>query len=426
MKHKSEYTPLTAAPSKTVSRLPLLGALMVSATLALTPSAWAAKGTSGHSGGSGHDSGHDSGHSDGSSHSGGAKKKGQGGHAGSNKGGGQGGQQAGGQHHGKGGKNLEDIFKDVAGSDAGDDSDAPDWAGRPGGKSGMGGGKPADASAKKGDLYGDMWVIARDANGVPILKDGFVQPLDSQGNLIELDDEGHPVDETLTMEVELGRLNVGRAPSKVLDRRAEEVISLLNEATAVTTDPAGRLVITNADNESKTIDSPLENLALYVALMTTGTIPGVTDLPGDSFDHLVDGERTTADMVSAASLLAGASDKTSPLTVDEIAYVNVFVDINTEKTGSVTYSVADYSAFAYDRSDTYGDVKTTVLVQQGDGNWLSTEVNVYEAVFGGADYSSSGTISTFTQAADDARAIVNFIHEYEVPVTSLETSAVTQ
>lgn len=416
MKQTPDSPSRSAIPSEGAVHAPLWIALMLVATLTLVTSARGAHESSGHSE-------HDSGHTAGSSHAGGNKKQGKGGHAGSNEGGGRVGQQVGGQHRGKGGKRLEDIFNDVAGRDKGDDSDAPGWASQPGGRSGVGGDKRADANAKKGDLYGDMWVIARDTNGVPILKDGFVQPLDSQGNLIELDDEGHPVDETLTIEVELGRLNVGRAPSKVLERRAEEVITLFKEATAVATDPAGRLVITNADNGSKTIDSPLENLALYVALMTTGTIPGVTDLPGTDFDHLVDGEQTTADLVSATSLLAGAADKTSPLTPDEIAYVNAFVDINTEKTGSVTYSVVDYSAFAYDRSETYGDVTTTVLVQQETGNWRPTEVNVYEAVFGEVDYSITGSISAFTQAADDARAIVNFVHEYEVPVTSLETSA---
>lgn len=343
---------------------------------------------------------------------GGSGKQAKGG-AGGAGGHGQGGAGQGGA--GKG-KSLHGIFRDLTGSDDGDDSDAPDWAGQKGGKSGMGGGKPASAGAKKGDLFGDLWVILRDANGVPILSpEGFTQPLDANGNLIPLDEEGHPVDETLTVEVELGRLNVGRAPSKVLDRRADEVIALLNAATAVSLDAAGRLVLT-VDGEEKTIDSPLENLAIYTALMTTGTIPGVTDLPGDAYDFLVDGVLTAKDVQASAAFLAGASDKTGVLTTDEIAYINTFLDINVEKSGSVSYSVVDYSGVSYDRSDSFGSVTTTVLVQQPDGSWVAQDVNVYDVVFGGVDYTGSGSLDAYTQAADDAREVIEFIHEYEVPM----------
>lgn len=333
--------------------------------------------------------------------------------------GGQGAQGAGGRSgmdgdaHGQGRRGLEDIFRDVTGS--GEDSEG----GRP---DGAGGGRPATAGSKRGDDFGDLWIILRDDNGVPILTaDGYVQPLDAEGNPIPLDDEGHPVDESLTQEVELGRLNVGRAPTKVLDRRAEEVITLLNSATAITTDAAGRLVLT-VDGEDKTIDSPLENLAIYVALMTNGTIPGVSDLPGTDFDFLVDGTFTAADLAASDTFLAAATDKTGVFTNDEIAYINAFLDINVTKTGSVSYSEIDYSGFSYDRSDTFGDVTVNVLVQQSDGVWVVETVNVYDAVFGGEDVSVSGTLSAYTQSADDARAVINYIHEYEVPVDDISES----
>jgi len=244
--------------------------------------------------------------------------------------------------------------------------------------------------------------------------EGFVQPVDAEGNPIPLDEEGAPIDPSLAIEVELGRLNVGRAPSSVLDRRAQEVITMLNDATEVTLDAAGRLVLT-VDGVAKTIDSPLENLAIYVALMTTGTIPGVDDLPGTEFDHLVDGVFTAADMLSAASFLAAGSDKAGELTTDEVAYINAFLDINIVKIGDVTFSDIDYSSFNYDRSDVYGDITVTVLLQQPDGSWVPTEVNVYEAVFGSADFSGSGSLSAFAQAAEDARAIIEYIHEYALP-----------
>ncbi|AMO72382.1 hypothetical protein [Sphingorhabdus sp. M41] len=315
---------------------------------------------------------------------------------------------------------LEDIFRDVTASsdDGEEDSDKPAWAGGGGGKNDRGE-KPSTAGSARGDLYGDMYVILRDDNGVPILsEDGFVQPIDADGNPLPLDEEGAPIDPSLATEVELGRLNVGRAPTQVLDRRAEEVITLLNTATDVSLDAAGRLVLT-VDGVAKTIDSPLENLAIYVALMTTGTIPGVEDLPGTEFDHLVDGVLTMEDLVSAAAFAAGATDKTGSFSVDEVAYLNAFLGINIEKTGDVAYSVFDFSEFSYDRSDMYEDITVEVLIKQPDGTYAPTVINVYEVIFNNEDYSGSGSISVFSQAADDARAIINFIHEYEVPADSV-------
>jgi hypothetical protein len=313
--------------------------------------------------------------------------------------------------------NMDDIFRDIAGDDDGDDSDRPDWAGGGGGPNDRGG-RPSTAGSTRGDLFGDLYVILRDENGIPILTpEGWVQPIDADGNPIPLDEEGAPVDPSLAIEVELGRLNVGRAPNSVLDRRAQEVVTLLNDATEVSLDAAGRLVLT-VDGVARTIDSPLENLAIYVALMTTGTIPGVEDLPGTEFDHLVDGVFTLADLVSATSFLAAASDKTGELVTDEVAYINAFLGINTESQGSVTYSVMDFSEFSYDRSDAYENITVEVLVQQPDGSWEPTVVNVYEAVFGSVDFSDAGTLTAFAQAADDARAVVEFIHEYEVPIST--------
>lgn len=272
------------------------------------------------------------------------------------------------------------------------------------------------AGAKKGDLFGDLWVILRDEDGNPILsEDGFVQPLGPDGEPVELDEEGHPVDESLVQEVELGRLNVGRAPSSVLDRRAQEVITLLNSATEVSTDPAGRLVLT-VDGEDRTIDSPLENLAIYVALMTTGAIPGVSDLPGTEYDFLVDGEKTTADMMAAASFLAAATDKTGEFSTDEIAYINTFLGIEMVSEGDVTWSSIDYGDITYDRESVYDGVTAEVLVDQGDGTYAVETIDVYDVIFAGTNASDTdGGIDAFTLMADDARTVINFIHEYEPP-----------
>jgi hypothetical protein len=311
---------------------------------------------------------------------------------------------------------MHGLFRDLTGSSSEEsDSDAPDYAGEKGGKSDVGGGKPSGADAKKGDLFGDMYVILRDDQGIPILSDaGFVQPVDADGNPIALDAEGAPVDPTLATEVALGRLNVGLAPTKVLDRRADEVIALLNEATAISTDAAGRLVLT-VDGVAKTIDSPLENLALYVALVTTGSIPGIDPTSGD-YAFLTDGAITAADLTASAAFLAAASDKSGELTIDEVAYLDAFLGINLDGSGDVTWSVVDYTSFSYDRSDAFDGVTASVLVLQPDGiTYVVTDVEVYDAVFGNEDYTGSGTIEAFAQAADDARSVVNYIHEYAIP-----------
>jgi hypothetical protein len=317
-----------------------------------------------------------------------------------------------GETAGQGRKSMDDIFRDI-GTAAEEDSDRPPWAGGGGGPNDRGG-KPAGAGSKRGDLFGDMYVILRDDNGVPILSAaGFVQPIDADGNLIPLDAEGAPIDPTLAIEVELSRLNVGRSPTSVLDRRASEVVTLLNSATAISLDAAGRLVVTTADG-TKTIDAPLENLALYVALMTTGTIPGVTDLPGTELDYLVDGTFTSQDLIAATGLFAAAADKYTSLSADAVAYMNAILGINTVTTGDVTYSSMDYSSFTYDRSDAYDGEMITILVKQPDGTYVPTSVDIYDAVFNSLDYTETG-FDAFATAVDDARTVIAFIHDNEAP-----------
>lgn len=99
----------------------------------------------------------------------------------------------------------------------------------------------------------------------------------------------------LVDEVHFGRLNLSRAPEAVLQAAFDEAITAINNATAISRDAAGRLVLTTniyeefetsngtscgyelLETVTKTIDSPLENLALYVKLMQDGHL--VT--PGD-------------------------------------------------------------------------------------------------------------------------------------------------
>ncbi len=298
---------------------------------------------------------------------------------------------------GKGsGKGRKDVLTKGIG-EADEDSDRPVWAGVKGGKAGAGG-KPAGGGTKKGDLYGDLWVVLRDANGVPILSSaGFVQPIDVNGNLIPLDAEGAPLDPTLTQEVEFSRLSVSRAPSKVLTHSLDEAISKITAGTTITLDAAGRIVI-----DGSTIDSPLENLALYKAIMTS-TLPAAVaaKLPADTF---------------AASLLAAAADKTSTINTDVLVYLNNFVGINTVVDGKVT----DYYKFTtdYDRYTTYKDVYVQVLVPQDDGvTYILQNVNVYDTLFSSSNWidptPSSAGADDFAAAANDALRVIQFVHDNE-------------
>ena len=295
------------------------------------------------------------------------------------------------------------------------DSDRPAWAGTKGGKSGAGG-KPAGAGTTKGDTFGDLYVILRDANGVPILNAaGFVQPIDANGNLIPLDAEGAPVDESLLVAVELGRLSVGKSPSKVLDRQYTEAIASLNAATSVTTDDAGRLVVTNPDGTVATIDSPLANLALYKALLSQGSLPGLTatDAVLGALTYLKDGQLTVADYKEAASLLAAASDKTIKVSVDSVVDMNTILGVTGTVTGADGKTYVDFTNYTYDRAATYPGT-VTILVKNADGTYSKQDVTIMEAVFNNTAYDGTGA-TAFATATDDARAVILFVHDNPLP-----------
>lgn len=336
--------------------------------------------------------------------SGGSGHKGQGGK-------GYGGGDAGHKGTGakKGGHSAEDILRE---DDEGDDSDRPEWAGTQG-KDGKPGRPNPNPGISKGGLYGDMYILLRDENGVPILSDaGYVQPIDSDGNAIPLDEDGHPLDPDAAIEVELERLNVGRAPKGVLSARLAEAVKVINDATAISLDPSGRIVIT-VDGEEKTIDSPLENLAIYVQLMNEGTLG--LDLDNSVLGDLAflnDGALTGEDVTAASSFFAAAGGKYTEINIDTVAYMNAVLGVEgTISQGDVDY--VDFSNFSYDRSDMYEGQMVDVLVETSPGTFETQTVDLYDAVFGGQDYSSNSGIDGFAQATDDARAVIAYIHDNE-------------
>jgi hypothetical protein len=311
------------------------------------------------------------------------------------------------------GKGADKIFR----AEPSEDSDRPVWAGVKGGKSG-GGGKPEGAGSKKGDLFGDMVVLLRDANGVPILTaDGLVQviayyyptgsttlvplkdasgnlvtiPYNAEGDLLPTVTVGGVTYDVFGAEVELGRLSVGRAPEKVLTHSLDEALAKLTAAGAVVAvDSTGRLTVNGV-----TIDSPLENLALYDAYMS-GTLPSTLTLPAG---------------FNPAALLAAAGDKTGTLSVDTVVYMNSILGINT---GTTYY---DFSSVNYDRATTWSTATATVLVLQPNGSYLPTVVNLYDAVFGSTNWvdpTAVGGADDFAAAANDYLQVIEFVHDNAV------------
>lgn len=100
-----------------------------------------------------------------------------------------------------------------------------------GGGGGMGGGKPPGAGTKKGDLFGDQYILLRDidptdggGSGEPVLdENGQFILVGSNGSLIYFEqnidgDYEIPADALpFVQEVELERANVARAPDKVME-----------------------------------------------------------------------------------------------------------------------------------------------------------------------------------------------------------------
>ena len=301
-----------------------------------------------------------------------------------------------------------------------EDSDRPDWAG-PGATGETPGSRNPTPGIAKGDLYGDLYIVLRDEDGVPILSEaGYVQPIDADGNLIPLDAEGEVAEEyaALLQEVDLGRLNVGRAPERVLDNRLEEAVANLNATdpgTVISVDASGRLTYV-IDGELLTIDSPLENLALYLDLMDDGVIDGLTAALDPALQPMVTDGLTNDDLVLAASLFAAAADKTGTLTVDEVVYMNSVLGVTgVEPTVVDGVAYVDYSDFTYDRADTWSEVTAEVLVYDATtASWTAQTVDLLDAVFDGADAAATN-VAGFTLAADDALQVIEFVHEYEVP-----------
>lgn len=352
----------------------------------------------------------------------------------------------------------------------------------PGGGGGGGGG--GDDAGVPPDL-GDLFIIYRDLSGFPILTpaDGDTglcqQPTAVASELCgpemmaELcaDQVGTcviPVDpatcgilapySVCTGEVDFGRTNSIRSPDAVFDSQLDDVLVNLATADCISLDPAGRLVASMVGDEgevdSRTIDSPLQNLAIYRQVMLNGSL-GVP-LP-DGLEML--------DM--AARGMGVATDKSGMVTIDMLVYANQIMGISDRGTSTilglptcmnireevngnvqlVERCFLDYSTYTYERglnfsidqeslpapayipSDDPLDGYFEYLAPLGGNAFQIVQGSIQEAVFCPGTVSPNsglcseavdpgytlGNIGGFAQAADDTRAVINYMHTWPVP-----------
>ncbi len=375
---------------------------------------------------------------------------------------------------------------------------APDQvAAAPGGAPGAPGGRGPGGGSEEVPDYGDLILLDRWDNGVPIPSPAVDVPDPETGDVVAgglcwqpvsdvpleecpecatwdgpTDDrvvlpeeitvvDGWwkvPVDQytcavegafaTYTQEVDFGRINEARSPATVFESQLDDVVVKLATADSTSLDPAGRMVASTCglDGESttSTVDSPLQNLAVYRQLMLTGTI-GV-DLP-----------QGAAVLDTAARGLGAASDKGGAVGVDLVAYLNQVMGLDVAPTIlpklSQTYReevqgeiqlvekyFLDYGAYGYgyDRGSNFsgvdgagglplpayipadapaaGTFEYLSLVQGTDPPQFEiVRGPIIGAVFPDEPVFAAGGIGGFAQAADDARAVIDFMHNWPIP-----------
>ncbi|HYX09133.1 MAG TPA: hypothetical protein VE912_20535 [Bacteroidales bacterium] len=332
-----------------------------------------------------------------------------------------------------------------------EDSDRPAWAGGNTDANNHIKGNDESGTTRGGD-YGDLYVLLRTDNGVPIMKKidsvlWVVQPVDESNAPLALDAEGELVNPEAAIEVDFGRLNIVRSPQSVLDQAFGEAMKTLTQPGAVITlDFCGRLTSNYFDaalgeNVSKTIDSPRENMAIYQYLMRYM----FEDLPDGSANRLSFLKQYGFDpMLISASCLAAGSDKTGTISIDEVVYINGFIDavglnpilnkhdydFNHDSTYYWNFGDCDGTGkeFNYDREGTYGNRYVQFLVwdntyypvdEYGHSNgpvyslWRLMEGKVSGVpqmfTYRWGDMAAN-RVSGFMLAADDAVQVLDFVH----------------
>lgn len=316
--------------------------------------------------------------------------------------------------------------------------------------------------------YGDLFILYRDEYGVPLLTaDDCQQPLAAEafegciqipGTTDEADCRIIPVDPATcsvegpysihTQEVDFGRINEARSPDSVFESQLEEARLTLATAGCLGLDPAGRPVASSVIDPdaavegdeyvaTSTIDSPLQHLAMYRALMLEGAIGENIDLPRDW-------------MAAAATSLGAAADKSGFVGVDLVVYLNEIlglteesanamldtrcIDVKEEVMGVIQHvrkCFLDFSAYTYNRAATFGYLPYPAYIPAGDpqdgvfeylhefdtaNHWFTIETGpILAAVPELADSYDGSNVGAFATAADDSRAVIDFFHTWPVP-----------
>jgi len=327
-----------------------------------------------------------------------------------------------------------------------EDSDRPEWAGGNNDANDHIKGND-DAGTTRGGDYGDLYVLLRDADGVPVMlnlpvvdEEGnptgetiwVVQPVGEDGETLELDAEGELTEASLLLAqpVDFGRLNIVRSPQSVLDQAMGEALKVINAGVAFSLDFCGRLTIWNYDLDgttliiTKTIDSPRESMALYQEIMNYGFTDKLNKLVGSGIDPYM----------LAASCFAAGSDKTGTINIDEVVYINGFIecigcdpilneheyDFNHNNKYYFNYGDCDCNIdgqqpFVYDRN-VYATRMLKIVTLNTDGTWSEEIVSVLKAMEdrGLFMYRWEGVpltrVNGFAAAADDAVQVLEFVH----------------
>ncbi len=358
--------------------------------------------------------------------------------------------------------------------------------------------------------YGDLIVLYRDAYGVPILSEPTtvidpetlldvpgglcLQPIAAAGvDIVDVDGVSIDCEKTAddlnclipvdqyscsvlpsyagyTQEIEFERINVARAPADVMARQLEDVLIGLSTADCIQLDPAGRLLyqtldINDGDGDgdskeyfTKTVDSPLQNLAIYKELILKGQL-------GDPTIELPQPFAAYGFLDTAAKALGAAGSKEGAINVDLVVYLNQIMGLSDVATTTVLdpkiciqyrdedkgamvlvdKCFLDYSDYSYRRRQTYrslpylpyipvegpkpGWFEYLALYKSSQPNgdplfwirdarilptvWpdLSTEDVLNDSLPG----FTGGNIGGIAQAADDARAVILFAHNNPIP-----------
>lgn len=332
----------------------------------------------------------------------------------------------------------------MGGGEPDPDSDRPEWAG---GNTDLNDHNKKDEGGTSGGSageYGDLYVLLRDLDGVPEMLDipvvdeegnptgeiiWVVQPVDVDGEPLELDAEGGLTPESLLLAqpVDFGRLNIVRSPQSVLDQALGEALKVINAGVAFSLDFCGRLTIWNYDESgevliiTKTIDSPRENMALYQEIMNFGFDGELIKLATWDIDPYV----------LAASCFAAGSDKTGTVNIDEVVYINGFMDclgcdpilneheynFDNENLWYFNFGDCDcHSQFQYNR-DVYKDRMLNITILYPDGTWEVETVSIWQAMEDRQLFTyrwgleeNKFRVDGFAAAVDDAVQVLEFVH----------------